>query len=1161
MTATPFSCVVVGEEALLIECTKVLRARGHSVVAVVSPSAELRSWAEREGLVAVALGRDLAERLAPLRFEYLFSIANLRMLPDAVLAQASKLPVNFHDGPLPRHAGLFATSWAIIEGDREHAVTWHVMNTEADKGDVLKQRSVELGPTDTVRDLDVACFDAGIESFSELVDELASGHAVRTPQDLALRTYHGKYDGLPRAGVASWQSPAHVLDAWVRATAFGRRRNEFGTVFVAVGEERLLAVHGAALTDDPSTAEPGTVVECSADAMTVATSDRNIRLTALHELSGERVDLVALVATLRRDHGGRFTELSDAAVAPLVEAGRAALRQERRWLKILRALEPVLPPRFGALTRGARPQGPVALPESLRGLADTSDQVALAAVLAFLRRLSRSGEQNVALPTAPTPAGLLLAAEVPFSGPPNLLDRTLPQLAEVVATDVVALRGRSPYRRDLVVRDGADATSAQTPLPVAIVLPDCDSGRCKRPLTVRIDAQGAVSFIAGAPMTGEQAHWLDERFELFVSAIAAQPEQPLRSISLLSAVEEQRLREWNSTAQDYPRERTTTQLVAEVARTTPAAAAVRFKEHSLSYAELDATANLLAQRLIDEGAAAGTLVGVYLERSVELVVSLLAVMKTGAAYVPIDPIYPPARIGHMLEDSGARWVVTDNALAATLADFAVTPVVVERCESLGTTPVASVDRSDPDAPAYVIYTSGSTGRPKGVSVGHRALVNFLSTMAQRPGFSAEDSLLAVTTVCFDIAGLELYLPLVCGGTVEVLSADVVADGFALRERIEHAKPTVMQATPTTWQMLLTAGWPGDPSMRALCGGEALPAQLAADLLPRVGELHNMYGPTETTIWSTVDRVESGMGVTIGRPIGNTYCHVIDERGALVPPGIPGELYLSGDGVADGYLGRPTLTAERFVPAPSGEGRAYRTGDLVRYLPDGRLEYLERIDGQIKLNGYRIELGEVESALRKIKAVQDAVAIVREDQPGERRLIAYVTGASAPPEPAALRATVEQSLPSYMVPTSIVVLPKLPLTPNGKIDRKGLPKPTKGRIAGSGAAVRSDAERKIAEVWCEVLSLEWVGAEDNFFELGGDSLSLTATVAVLRERLGQPVTRLSMFGHPTVRAMAAHLFDDATPAATKRRARDVDALAQRRGRSRRGRRRSNPAKRL
>lgn len=1151
MTAEPFSCVVIGEETLLVECTRLLVARGHTVAAVVSPSAELLDWAEGEGLPAVPLGPDLAERLAPLRFDYLFSIANLRMLPEEVLALPTRLPVNFHDGPLPRHAGLFATSWAILDGDKQHGVTWHVMNLEADTGDVLKQRTVPVDPAATVHDLDVACFDAGVESFAELVDELAAGTATRTPQDLGLRTYHGRYDGLPRGGVFDWRQPATELDALVRATAFGRRRNDFGTALLALGDD-LLAVRAVEVTDRPSTAEPGTVVDVGPDALTVATGDRDVRLTDLAALSGERRDPVVLA----RELGGRFPHLPDAAVAELAEAARAAHRQEHRWLRALRSLRPVLPPRFGPLTPVARPAGPVPLPGALRLRGAEPERQALAAALAFLVRLTRGDERHVAVSVrrgASPAAARILAPDVPLHAPDGLLDLTLSGLTELIGTELDRLRDRTPYRRDVPLRHPDLTGAARTGLPVAVLLPGSAAEPDDRPLTVRIDADGAVGFHPGAGLTPDHGRWLAGRFAVFLDALAADPHRPLGTADLLTSGErELLLGQWNDTDEEYPREATVTRLVTDIACAAPDATAVRFQDRSLGYGDLDEAADRLARHLAGLGAGPGTLVCVYLERSPELLVSLLAVLRTGAAYVPIDPIYPPARIGHILRDCGARLVVTDETLGGTLAEFPVTRVPVSAARAAGPEAVP-LDRSDPDAPAYVIYTSGSTGLPKGVQVGHRALVNFLWTMARRPGFGSRDSLLALTTVCFDIAGLELYLPLVRGGTVEILSAAEAADGVALRERVERSAPTVLQATPTTWQMLLAAGWSGDPALRALCGGEPLPPELAGRLAPRVGALYNMYGPTETTIWSTVDRVLPGEAATIGRPIGNTRCHVLDERGLPVPPGIPGELYLSGDGVADGYLGRPELTAERFVTAPAGgTGRAYRTGDLVRHLPDGRLEYLERIDGQIKLNGYRIELGEVESALRRLPGVTTAVAVVREDRPGERRLAGYLVGPAGPPDTAALRAALGERLPAYMVPSALVVLPRLPLTPNGKVDRSALPEPDVVRVTGGAAAVRTDLERRIAEVWCGALGREWVGAEDNFFDVGGDSLRLTSVVAALRERLGLQVTRLDMFGHPTVRAMAAHVAGADGPAAARpRRSRDTAALARRR--DRRGRR--------
>lgn len=682
MTAEPFSCVVIGEETLLVECTRLLVARGHTVAAVVSPSAELLDWAEGEGLPAVPFGADLAERLAPLPFDYLFSIANLRMLPEEVLALPTRLPVNFHDGPLPRHAGLFATSWAILDGDKQHGVTWHVMNLEADTGDVLKQRTVRVDPSATVHDLDVACFEAGVESFAELVDELAAGTATRTPQDLGLRTYHGRSDGLPRGGVFDWRQPAAELDALVRATAFGRRRNDFGTALLARGDD-LLAVRTVEVTDRPSTAEPGTVVDAGPDALTVATGDRDVRLTDLAALSGERLDPLVLA----RELGGSFPHLSDAAVAELAEAGRAAHRQERRWLRALRSLRPVLPPRFGPLTPVTRASGPVPLPDALRERGTEPERSALAAALAFLARLTRGDERDVAVsvPRAASPvASRILAPEVPLQAPEGLLELTLSDLTELIGTSLDGLRDRTPYRRDVSLRHPDLTGAAGTGLPIVVALPGGAAEPGDRPLTIRIDADGAVGFHAGAGLTADHGRWLAAHFAAFLDALAAAPHRPLGTADLLAPEERNLLLgRWNDTDEEYPREATVTRLVTDIACAAPDATAVRFQDRALTYGELDEAADRLARRLAGLGAGPGTLVGVYLERSPELLVSLLAVLRTGAAYVPIDPIYPPARIGHMLQDSGARLVVTDETLGATLAEFPVTAVPVSTALTAG----------------------------------------------------------------------------------------------------------------------------------------------------------------------------------------------------------------------------------------------------------------------------------------------------------------------------------------------------------------------------------------------------------------------------------------------------------------------------------------------
>ncbi|GII66112.1 hypothetical protein Skr01_61970 [Sphaerisporangium krabiense] len=590
---------------------------------------------------------------------------------------------------------------------------------------------------------------------------------------------------------------------------------------------------------------------------------------------------------------------------------------------------------------------------------------------------------------------------------------------------------------------------------------------------------------------------------LLRSLVAATPGTRCSRLGVIPDAERRTLlRDRNATGRDWPGERCLHELVEARAARTPEAAAVVFGERTLTYRELDASADRLAARLAELGAGPGVVVGLYFERSPEMVAALLAVLKAGAAYLPLDPAQPSARLAYMLDDAGARLVLTQGHLAGRL------PAEVR---------AFAVDREDlPDAPAprpavsprdlaYVIYTSGSTGTPKGVMIEHRSVVNLIRALTEEAGLTAEDRLLAVTTLAFDIAVLELLGPLSCGACVVLADGSAVTDGRALTRLLERSGATVMQATPSLWRMLLDGGWPGDPGLRVLCGGEALPPELLGRLLPVVGRVWNVYGPTETTVWSLTAVLESSAvsgPVPIGGPIANTRLYVVDADLEPVPLGVPGELLIGGHGVARGYVNLPGLTAERFVPDPFGDepgGRLYRTGDLARHRPDGSLEFLGRLDHQVKLRGHRIEPGEIENVLLLHPKIGAAAVTLREDRPGEQRLVGYFTTAGSGTPTAELRQWLGERLPEYMVPAILVELDALPMTANGKIDRRTLPAPGRVRpeqLGGAYVAPRSEEERRLVELFADVLDLPAgeVGAEDDFFVLGGQSLLAVALVA-------------------------------------------------------------------
>ncbi|WP_112242523.1 non-ribosomal peptide synthetase/MFS transporter [Kribbella monticola] len=585
-------------------------------------------------------------------------------------------------------------------------------------------------------------------------------------------------------------------------------------------------------------------------------------------------------------------------------------------------------------------------------------------------------------------------------------------------------------------------------------------------------------------------------------AIAATPEAKLGDLPLSDVAElEQLLNEWNATTRPVPSGLTPDWILRQ-ADLRPESIAVKDDREELSYAELERQSAALAQRLTDLGAGNGTVVGLALRRSIRMPVAILAVLRLGATYLPLDPEYPADRLTYMVEDSGAAVLVTDGFTET----FDLPSVDLREPLPPAAAPRSTVAGGDP---AYIIYTSGSTGRPKGVVVPHRALANLLSSFTTEPGLSAEDTVLSVASMSFDMSVKELLLPLTVGATLVIGGPKLAANGEALARRIHETGTTYLQATPLTWQLLLETGWTGDPDLVAVCGGEALPSDLAVRLQGVVRELWNFYGPTETTVWSTRERITSAE-VTVGRPISNTCVYVLDDHLQPVPLGAVGELCIGGAGVALGYHGKPELTAERFVPNPFGDGRIYRTGDLARWRADGRLEVRGRADGQVKLRGYRIEVGEIETVLTGHPEIVSAAVTVWQD-----RLVAYLVGLGDETSDAGVREFLRGTLPDYMLPATFVRLPQLPTTPNGKVDRLSLPAPAAPATKAPPDATPEQAA--ILKVFAEVLGCE-VGIDDGFFDVGGDSLRAVRTVRAIDPELSV----LDLFRCPSARSLAEYL---------------------------------------
>ena len=640
----------------------------------------------------------------------------------------------------------------------------------------------------------------------------------------------------------------------------------------------------------------------------------------------------------------------------------------------------------------------------------------------------------------------------------------------------------------------------------------------------------------GAWQSATLRSWLGHLFCLIGNAARS----PALPVSHLPMWDEWDARDFyaglNQTSVDFPGEPLVHSRFSLQAIRNPGSVAVISADARYTYRELEESSTALARRLVAKGAGPGRNVAVCMERSAHLPLALLAVLKSGACYVPLDPHNPGGRLGSILQECAPAVLLSDttiaDALVRTLTLDSLPVLCVDRlpAESGGEAAILPAE-VDPGSLAYIIYTSGSTGTPKGVRITHRALLNLICSMWRNPGVTQDDRTLAVAPIAFDIATMDMFLPLCSGGTLAIASRKDSVDPYRLANLIDEYDITCMQATPATWRMMVTSGWNGKRNLKMITGGEALPRELANELLDRGGELWNCYGPTETAIYSAVVQIHREPGIVpVGPPMPNTTFYVVDKAGNLVPPGVAGELYIGGIGVSPGYVARPEMNAERFVPdrfatEPAGsQGTLFATGDLVRIVNGNQLEFFGRLDFQVKLRGFRIELGEIESVLRNHPAISDTVVVLREDVPGEPRLVAYVIFSGSPVGAAALREYGSRSLPEYMLPTLLVSMERLPLSGSGKIDRRALPRPESipWQIAAdnTGAEKASDAlESTLLRIFRELLRRDSIGVTDNFFHYGGYSLLTVQLFAEIDRELGVKLPISLLFDAPTVRDLA------------------------------------------
>ncbi|WP_150242312.1 amino acid adenylation domain-containing protein, partial [Nocardiopsis quinghaiensis] len=1122
-------CYVIGGTRVLTSCAELLLSHGVRVRGVLSDDPAVTEWARAHGVEALDPHGDLVGALSSQPFDFLFSVVNFRILPAEVLALPRIAALNFHDGPLPGFAGSNIASWALYEGVRRHAATWHVMEEEVDAGAVVAERWFPVRDLSTALSLTYETAQAGIDLFAEMAPLLAEG---RLPDPVPAHPgrewrFFARADRMAGGGVVHAGTAAAEAGRLSKALDFGSFPNPVGLPAFATARDAVFVGQIRALDRDEEYRE-STTVAVTDSQIRIAAPDADMVLSDFTTTEGDAVSGRGAAQRLGL-RVGEPVPAPDEGFLEAVERAQPDLRaHEHRWrdrLADLRTL-PLDADDFSAQVSHYNRFEMAFLP--------MCEEDSAAVRRAFLEVLSeRGGVGSFDFGWSPHRAQDLAERTrgLATTRVPVRFDASSPSSPE---EDLAAAERRGLYATDLEVRlglaqrpPGAEGPSFTRVMVLERFREDPASVASDTEVALVLPPRGVPAvFVRETAMPGSEAlEFVDEVEERILSALRSEPAEPPTAEPAPVPVAEPSEERGGPLTRPAPAERsarTVLDLVRQVWERTPDAVAVRTGDQNITYAELDAWSSAVCAGLRERGVGEGSVVALLTGRGRELVPSMLGVLRAGAAFLPLDPGYPPERLRTYAQIAESALVLTTSELEGR-AHFVGSPVLVPEP---GDPTAAHEDAARPGSPAYVLFTSGSTGTPKGVEVGHAALANFLegvgAVLGARPGMSV----LAHTTVAFDISLLELLLPLVSGATVELADEDAVADPAALAALADTVD--LVQATPSLWRLLLDTGWRPRADLVALSGGEALPLNVARPLLDSGAELWNMYGPTEATVWVSAHLVEDldrGF-VPIGEPLPGLELHVLDEAMSPVGPGGTGALLITGVGLAEGYRARPDLTSAVFAALPDGR-RAYRTGDDVRLHPDGSIEWIGRTDAQVKVRGNRIEPGEIEARLEQLERVSAAVvAAVPFEGAGEPRLTAYLV-ADEPPARAELDAWVSERLPGYMVPDSYVLLDALPLTENGKAARSRLPAPTRGNVirtapsaAGPGSAASPTA--RIAAVFARVLGHTEFGEEDNFFDLGGDSANVVRAATALGEELGREVGAPLIFATGTPERLAAAL---------------------------------------
>lgn len=1165
-----FSCYLIGEDSLLIQCAEILFTKGHSILGVVSMLADIKEWAFKHGIPYFDSLKTAEAVMAEIKFDYLFSIINPYLISASLLKLPGQLAINYHDSLLPHYAGVHVTSWTILNNEKTHGITWHIMTEEIDEGDVLKQAEINIEDCETALSLNLKCYQEAITTFAELADELATKNIKRTAQDLSQRSYYF-YNQKPQGnGWINWGSSAEDIDRLCRALSLGQYTNRLSLPKFILGDQAFVINKLQISLDNHHHAPPGTILEISNDQWRIATATQGISLLQISSPEGRSYSLVDLAERYNLRVGNCLPIPEISSYEKLEKLSTAYFKHEAFWVRELAQFKPATFPFLPLNLFAERNKKvnfnllytlnfPELLCQQLESHFSSDEPLSVVMLSLWLVYLYRMGNQNnlgVSLNNSQLPEDLFMfmSSQNPFLV--YLQDEMcFEEVLKVVIQQYGQIKSHHSYLRDVVQRypklslhDGIS--------PIAVVILDehqVEFVECRlnAAMVLVISADGKnLSLYVDAELVKIEPHFfaalnnIPGHLDVLLNAIVENKSQIIAKLPIMTAKErKQILIDWNQTTTDYPKDKTIPELFKEQVKKTPHNIAVSYESHSLTYSELDKKSDDFASYLQRHGLKTGERAAISTDQNLYFIIGLLAILKSGGIYVPVDPCYPHQHIRFILEDCNPNIILTNDKYKKIMQDSI--PVVDKQIKIIlleehlaitdknEKTEIFSRNAAASKIPAYIMYTSGTTGNPKGVIVGHQAIIRLVKN-TNYIEIKPHDRIAQAANAGFDAATLEIWGALLNGAHLVCVPKSILLDVVQFSKFLQQKSITVLWLTSALFNQYASACVSMFKDLTyLLVGGDVLnPERIKTLFTCHQGAPHyilNGYGPTENTTFSSVylitEAASEKLTIPIGKPISNTTAYVLDHYLEPIPIGVIGELYVGGDGLAYGYLNCLELTQKKFVLNPFNkdlESKLYKTGDMVRWLPDGNLDYLGRQDNQIKIRGFRVELEAIQLNLLQHDSIAQCLVLEYENVKHIKSLAAYII----PREGLNLnisdvRDFMEQKLPFYMVPSFFVLLEKFPLNANGKIDIKLLPTPdlNQRHIKTEYKIPKTAIEKQLVNIWSELLTNPNIGVDDSFFDLGGHSLLLTELILLLEEKFKFKFKLYNFLEQPTVAHLA------------------------------------------